>query len=113
MPIKNNFYYDDKDKYEELLKVSNPLKVAENAIKYLNDPDIVLYISTHKNKKYMIYDKEKMHKNHFGDIRYSDFTKHNNLERREAYLRRATNLNGHWREYKYSPNNLSINLLWQ
>lgn len=60
----------------------------------------------------MLYDKEKMHKVHFGDIRYSDFTKHNNLERREAYLRRATNLNGHWRDNKYSPNNLSIHLLW-
>jgi hypothetical protein len=113
MSIKNNFYYHDKDKYEELLKVSNLKKVNENAIKYLNDPDIVLYISTQKNKKYMLYDKEKTHKTHFVDIRYSDFTKHNDLERREAYLRRATNLNGHWRDCKYSPNNLSIHLLWQ
>ncbi len=113
MSIKNNFYYHDIDKYEELLKVSNPQKVVENAIKYLNNPDIKLYISTHKNKKYMLYDKEKIHKVHFGDINYSDFTKHNNLERREAYLRRASNLNGHRRDNKYSPNNRSINLLWQ
>jgi hypothetical protein len=61
----------------------------------------------------MLYDMGKTHKVHFGDINYSDFTKHNNLERRKAYLRRASNLNGHWRDNKFSPNNLSINLLWQ
>ncbi len=94
MSVEKNFYIQDKDKYEELLKVSNPKKVVENAIKYFNDPNIILYISTHKNKKYMLYDMGKTHKVHFGDIRYSDFTKHNNLERREAYLRRATNLRG-------------------
>jgi hypothetical protein len=35
MSIKNNFYYNDIDKYEELLRVSNPKKVVENAIRYL------------------------------------------------------------------------------
>ncbi len=42
MSIKNNFYYHYTDKYEELLKVSNPQKVVENVIKYLNDPVILI-----------------------------------------------------------------------
>ncbi len=62
MSIKNNFYHHDKDKYEELLKVSNPKKVVENAIKYLNDPDIVLYISTHKIRSICYMIKRKLTK---------------------------------------------------
>ena len=94
------------DKYEQLLKVSNPRKVIENAIKYFNDPNIEIHLSSFKNTG-------KMKKVHFGDIRYSDFTKHNDLKRREAYLNRAYNIRGNWMTNKYSPNNLAINLLWQ
>ncbi len=94
MSIKT-IYIQNKDKYEELFKVSNPQKVIANAIEYLNDANIKLYISTHKNKKYMLYDMGKTHKVHFGDINYSGFTKHNDLKRREAYLNRAYNLSGH------------------
>ena len=112
MSIKNNFKYHDKDKYEQLLKVSNPQKVIENAIKYFNDPNIEIHLSTFKNKKYMIMNTEKMKKVHFGDIRYFDFTKHNDLNRREAYLNRAYNIRGKWMDNKYSPNNLAIALLW-
>ena len=82
MSIKNNFKYHDKDKYEQLLKVSNPQKVIENAIKYFNDPNIEIYLSTLKNKKYMVINKDTMKKINFGDIRYSDFTKHNDSCRR-------------------------------
>ena len=46
----NNLIYNDKDKYEELLRVSNPKRVIENAIKYFNNPDIKVYLSTNKNK---------------------------------------------------------------
>jgi hypothetical protein len=52
----NKLIYSNKDKYEELIKVSNPKKVIENAIKYFNDPNIEIYLSPSKNKKYMIYD---------------------------------------------------------
>ena len=41
----NKLIYSDKDKYEELLKVSNPKKVIENAIKYFNNPNIEIYLS--------------------------------------------------------------------
>ena len=49
---------------------------------------------------------------HFGDLRYEDFTKHQDKERLNNYLSRATKIKGNWRNNKYSPNNLAINLLW-
>ena len=49
---------------------------------------------------------------HFGQIGYEDYTKHNDLNRRNAYLARATRIKGNWKDDPYSPNSLSINLLW-
>ena len=67
--------------------------------------------STRKNKKYMIMNDD--HKLvHFGDLRYEDFTKHQDLKRLNNYLSRATKIKGNWKIDKYSPNNLAINLLW-
>ena len=111
MAKSNKLIYSNKDKYEELLKVSNPKKVIENAIKYFNNPNIEIYLSPLKTKKYMIYD-DKLHKVHFGHINYSDYTKHQDEERRDAYLRRANNIRGKWRDNIFSPNNMAINLLW-
>ncbi len=54
MSIENNLKYFDMDKYSKLLETSNPLKVIENAIKYFNDPDIIINISPQKHLKYMI-----------------------------------------------------------
>ena len=67
--------------------------------------------STRKNKKYMILNDDNKYV-HFGDSMYQDFTIHNDPERRQRYLNRATKIKGNWRNNKYSPNNLSINLLW-
>ena len=67
--------------------------------------------STRKNKKYMILNDDDKYI-HFGDSRYQDYTKHNDLERRKRYLDRATKIKGDWKKDKYSPNNLAINLLW-
>jgi hypothetical protein len=49
--------------------------------------------STRKNKKYMILNDDNKYI-HFGDKRYEDFTKHNDLERRKRYLDRATKIKG-------------------
>ena len=49
---------------------------------------------------------------HFGGFEYEDFTKHKDTQRRDRYLKRATNIKGNWKNNKYSANNLSINLLW-
>ena len=67
--------------------------------------------STRKNKKYMILNDDDKYI-HFGDSRYQDYTKHNDLERRKRYLDRATKIKGDWKKDKYSPNLLSQNLLW-
>ena len=50
---------------------------------------------------------------HFGDINYKDFTNHQDIDRQTRYLSRANKIKGNWIGNKYSPNNLSINLLWQ
>ena len=67
--------------------------------------------STRKNKKYMIMNDDNKYI-HFGDLRYEDYTKHQDLKRLNNYLNRATKIKGNWKKDKYSPNNLAINLLW-
>ena len=99
------------DKLQQLYDVSNPEKAQYNAFKYL-DSNAVLYLSPQKNKKYRIYDPNKNVWIDFGDIRYQDFTLHDNMERRNSYLKRATSIQGNWQDNKYSPNNLSIHILW-
>lgn len=106
---------EDKDEYQkmnQLLKVSNPQKVLENARSYFNDPNIKLYVSSRKKSKYAIYDPINKKLVHFGHIDYEDFTKHQDKTRQKNYLLRASNMKGNWRNNPYSANNLSINLLW-
>jgi len=67
--------------------------------------------STRKNKKYMILNDDNKYV-HFGDSRYQDASVHNDPIRLINYLSRATKIKGNWKNNKYSPNNLSINLLW-
>ena len=49
---------------------------------------------------------------HFGQMGYEDFTRHKDKTRRKNYLTRSRKIRGNWKSDKYSPNNLSINLLW-
>ena len=62
-------------------------------------------------KKYMVKNPNNKWI-HFGQLNYSDFTHHNSLIRRDNYLKRSKNINGNWKNDKYSANNLSRNLLW-
>jgi hypothetical protein len=101
---------NEDDKYTELLKYSDPERVRKNLNKYLGK-DIPLYISTRKTKKYALQRPDGKFI-HFGQMGYEDHTKHQNDIRRINYLNRATNIKGNWRDDPYSPNNLSINLLW-
>jgi hypothetical protein len=89
---------------------SNPALAAKNAQKYLGK-NTQLFLSTKKDKKYMVLDpNDKLV--HFGQMGYEDFTKHKDLKRRDAYLKRATKIKGNWKKNAYSPNNLAINVLW-
>ena len=99
-------------KLKKVSKVSDPEIVIMKARQYFKNPDIQLYLSPEKNKKYSVFDPINKKLVHFGDIRYEDFTKHKDDIRRESYLKRANNIKGDWKNNIYSPNNLSINLLW-
>ena len=97
-------------KTDKLWEVSNPITVQKKAFKY--DDGLQVYKSFKPDKKYMILNPETNKFVYFGSIDYEDFTKHKDEDRQQRYLRRATNMRGNWRDDKYSPNNLSIHLLW-
>ena len=96
-------------KYHLLNQHSDIYKARRLAKKIYNQD---IKISTHKNKKFMIVDPSTNKYVHFGDVRYSDFLQHRDLNRRESYLNRSKNIKGNWKNNEYSPNNLSRNILW-
>ena len=49
---------------------------------------------------------------HFGQMKYEDFTKHGDQDRRENYLKRASGMKGNWRGNPYSANSLAMRILW-
>jgi len=81
--------------------------------------DVILKKSTIKTKKYMIFDPNNNKFIHFGQMGYKDFTKYVQIydikranEHRIRYLKRALSIRGKWINNPYSPNFLSILLLW-
>ena len=104
----------DTQKYNKLLTVSNPLEVDKNLQNYFkNEKMFQIYCCLQeKIKKYVIINPDG-HRVHFGSIYYQDYTKHKDRDRQTRYLSRANTIRGNWKESKFSPNNLSINLLWQ
>lgn len=101
-----------KRKYSlRLLKYSNPTSAQKKAYKYLGKT-AKLYPSDKKDKKYKIFDPKNKKWVNFGQLGYEDFTKHKNKSRRKNYLTRSKNIKGNWKTNKYSPNNLSIHILW-
>lgn len=98
------------DKYAKLLTVSDPTVVAYRLNEYI--PGAKLYLSSQKNKKYAIRNPVTNRLINFGDIRYEDYTYHQNPDRRNRYLQRSLHIRGNWKNDKYSPNQLSTRLLW-
>jgi len=90
---------------------SNPKIVYEKAKKYLGK-DVLIKLSDKPSKKYMVLNPHTNKFVYFGQIGYEDFTKHQDQNRRENYLRRTENMRGNWINNKYSANNLSRNILW-
>ena len=90
---------------------SNPRIVFKKAKEYLGK-DIIIRLSDKPAKKYMLLNPETHKWIYFGQMGYEDFTKHHDGIRRNNYLRRTENMKGNWRDNKYSPNNLSRNILW-
>ena len=96
-------------KYKQLILVSNPWTVQRRAKEQGYDQ---VYISTRKDKKYMVMNPETNKYSHFGAMSYQDFTFHQDNERRSRYLKRASKIHGSWEKNRWSPNYLSIHLLW-
>ena len=94
-----------------LNEFSNYSIASKNAISYLGH-DAVLYPSTRKNMKFMIENPYTGKFVHFGRLGYFDYTKHKDEQRIINYLKRATKIKGKWKDDPYSPNNLSIHILW-
>jgi len=90
---------------------SNFKIVLKNALLYGYEPDTI-FLSTRKDKKYMIQHPITNKMIHFGQKGYQDYTIHFNEIRRENYLNRSDKIKGSWRLDDYSPNNLSRRLLW-
>jgi len=109
---KNLQPFVSKEKKELIKKYSDPEKVFQKARNYLGK-DVDIQISGRKDKKYMVKTPEGKWV-HFGGFKppMEDFTKHKDNKRRENYLNRATKIRGEWKKNKYSPNNLSIHILW-
>ena len=89
--------------------ISSPSKVRANFRKYKGNDDVKLELSEKKDKKYkVIVDGKTVH---FGST-MEDYTKHKDESRRKSYLARAKGIKGDWKSNKYSPNNLSLHILW-
>ena len=111
-----NDIYNDFPINNPIWNVSNPQTVRDNynrlydnfkhQIKLQTGYDSEIYLSSRKNKKYMVFNGINM--THFGDIRYEDFTKHLDDERRHRYLKRFHKCNS----LPYSAYQLSLFLLW-
>ncbi len=93
-----------------LKKVSNPATVVRKA-KQIYRTGVKIVESRAKSKKYALIKPNGTRVN-FGSIDYQDPTKHGSDIRRENYLKRAKGIKGNWKANKYSPNNISIRLLW-
>jgi len=99
-----------KNNIMELSKYSNYEIAQAKTNLYFGKPT-KLHISNRKDKKYYVIDDQNK-KHYFGQMGYEDYTKHQDDDRRYKYLARATKIKGDWKNNKYSPNNLSINILW-
>ena len=94
---------------------SNPKEVTKKAQHYFDNPDIKVYLSNRKNNKYYTYDPIDKKLVHFGQMGFEDYSmhkQHNDDQRRQNYLLRATYIKGDWKNTPYSPNSLSINWSW-
>jgi hypothetical protein len=92
-------------KLQELKKYSNPEYVMMKANEMGLNP---VHVSTRKDKKYMVYNKNKKLV-HFGQMGYEDATKHGDKKRIANFKKR----NIKWGYApKYTPAWLSFWLLW-
>lgn len=91
------------------MKTSN-VQTVRQRFKHIYGSD-ALYVSDKYPKKYYVI-RPDGRRVYFGDVRYEDYTVHGDEDRRARYLARALGIRGDWYKDSYSPNYLSIVLLW-
>jgi len=96
------------NKYDELIKYSNPERVKKNALEYFGK-DVKIYISDRPTKKYMVQDPQGKWI-YFGEMGFQDFTRTLDKAKQYRYLKRAMAIKGDWYKNHYSPNMLAMNL---
>ena len=91
-------------------KVVNLNNVKQMAVNEGYDPSRILP-PTQKGKKlsYLTPDNKRIN---FGNSEYESYDKHKDDERKQRYLKRATNIKGDWKKDKYSANRLARAVLW-
>lgn len=93
-------------KYKEILKYSDPIVVRQNTDKYLGK-DLPVYLSTRKDKKYMIKHNNKWV--HFGQMLFKDYTLTKDEKKKVNFQKR----NHKWaNQDKFTPAYLAYYLLW-
>jgi IS4 transposase len=93
---------------KDLVKISSPKEVYKKFLEFRYDKYTNIYVSTRKDKKYMVIHPITNKKIHFGST-MQDYTKHKDDIRKNAFLKR----NAKWANAdKFSPAYLSYNLLW-
>lgn len=98
-------YFVDKP---NIHKFSSPIDVQKKAFELLGK-DAKIAFSPKKTKKYVIYNPITNKYIHFGEMGYSDFTKHKDKERQRRFKLR----NAKWANAEpYTPSFLSYYLLW-
>lgn len=93
---------------KDIRKYSDPEEVLRKG-KEIFGPSFRLYYSKDKDKKYSVVDPSSGDVIDFGAMKYEDFTRHKDLDRRENFRSR----NANWRNQRpYTPAYLSYHLLW-
>ena len=93
---------------KDLVKISDPKEVYRKFLELGYDKYTNIYVSTRKDKKYMVIHPITNKKIHFGST-MEDYTYHKDDVRRNAFLKR----NAKWdKSDKFSASTLSTFLLW-
>ena len=93
---------------QEVNKYSNYDKAKRQTRKFLGK-NAKLFLSTRKNKKFMVIEPETGHKIHFGQMGYQDHLKDANKFKKNRFRIR----NHKWKNAKkYSPAYLAYHILW-
>ena len=97
------------EKEQEILLYSDPEYVLNKFNKWGLNKRADLFLSTRKDKKYMVIMKDTGKKIHFGAMGYEDYSKHKDEWRRLKFQNR----NRKWAAaIQFTPAFLSFYLLW-